>query len=42
MRLLVRGMRSKFDTMAQKLRRIRMSSTLARKCYFTMYLSDVK
>jgi hypothetical protein len=35
-------MRQKFDTMAQQLRQISMSSLLARKYYFTMYLCAVK
>jgi hypothetical protein len=35
-------MRKKFDTMAQQLRQISMSSLLARKYYFTMYLPAVK
>ena len=35
-------MRKKFDTMAQQLRQISMSSLLSRKYYFTMYLPAVK
>ena len=35
-------MRKKFDTMAHQLRQISMSTLLARKYYFTMYLPAVK